>query len=129
MKFWNSYGSEHSANLVMIGQFKSKIEAEEAHEAIEKIKAHLTKNQESYENGERFSRPMLDLLMGLKVHSLQPRELDQFNYDVRTEQKEDKIVITTDESDFSAFLKILIEYSAKVEVYSAHDYQGTGEGR
>ncbi len=129
MKFWNSYGSEHSANLVMIGQFKSKSDAQEAQEAIDKIKEHLTQAQESYEDGQRFSRPMLDLLMDLKVHSLQPREIDQFNYDVRTELKDDKIVVTTDESDFSAFLKILIEYSAKVEVYSAHDYKGTGEGR
>ena len=129
MKFWNSYGSEHSANLVMIGQFKSKTDALEAQEAIDKIKDYLTKSEESYEDGQRFSRPMLDLLMGLKVHSLQPHEIDQLNYDVRSELKDDKIVITTDESDFSAFLKILIEYSAKVEVYSAHDYQGTGEGR
>ena len=129
MKFWNSYGSEHSANLVMIGQFKSKTDAQEAQEAIDKIKDYLTKSEESYEDGQRFSRPMLDLLMGLKVHSLQPREIDQLNYDVRSELKDDKIVITTDESDFSAFLKILIEYSAKVEVYSAHDYKGTGEGR
>lgn len=129
MKFWNSYGSEHSANLVMIGQFKTKVDAQEALDAIDKIRDHLTKTQESYEGGERFSRPMLDLLMGLKVHSLQPWELDQFNYDVSTQLKDKKIVVTTEESDFSAFLKILIEYSAKVEVYSAHDYKGTGEGR
>lgn len=129
MKFWNSYGSEHSANLVMIGQFKTKVDAQEALEAIDKIREHLTKTQESYEGGERFSRPMLDLLMGLKVHSLQPWELDQFSYDVKTQLRDEKIVVTTEESDFSAFLKILIEYSAKVEVYSAHDYKGTGEGR
>lgn len=129
MKFWNSYGSEHSANLVMIGKFNTKVDAEQAFEAIDKIKEHLTKTQERYEGEERFSKPMLELLMGLKVHSLQPWELDQFNFDVRTQLKDDKIVVTTDESDFSGFLKLLIEYSAKVEVYSAHDYKGTGEGR
>ncbi|GAA4430647.1 hypothetical protein GCM10023091_00170 [Ravibacter arvi] len=129
MKFWNSYGSEHSANLVMIGHFKSNTDAQEAQEAIEKIKEHLTRTDETYEDAERFTQPMLDVLRDLKVYSLQPREISQFTYDVSTKLKDDKIVITTDESDFSAFLKILIEYSAKVKVYSAHDYTETGEGR
>jgi hypothetical protein len=129
MKFWNSYGSEHSANLVMVGHFQSRSNAEEAQAAIDQISKYLTDSQESYEDGGRYSSQMLDLLMNLKIHSIQPRELDQFTYDVSTELKEDKIIVTTDESDISAFLKILIEFEAKVEVYSAHTYKGTGEGR
>jgi hypothetical protein len=129
MKIWNSYGSEHSANMVMIGQFKNIQDAEDAQSAIDKIKQLLIDDHVNYEDSERFSRPMLDLLMDLKVHSLNPREIEQLNYDVRTELKGDKIVVTTDESEISAFLKILLDYSAKVEVYSAHDYENTGEGR
>ncbi len=129
MKFWNSYGSEHSANLVMIGHFRSKAEAEEAHDAIDRIKQYLIDSKESYEDGTRFSKPLRDLMMDLKLHSIVPREIDQFNYDARTKLEEDRIVVTTDESDFSAFLKILVEYNARVEVYSAHTYTGTDEGR
>ncbi|WP_164111997.1 MULTISPECIES: DUF6375 family protein [Sphingobacterium] len=129
MKIWNSYGSEHSANLVMIGSFRTKAEAEDANNAIEQIKEYLSDSQESYEDGTRFSKPLRELLMTLKVYTLAPREIDQFNYDARAELKDDRIVITTEESDFSAFLKILIEFNAKVEVYSAHTYTGTGEGR
>lgn len=129
MKIWNSFGSEHSANMVMIGQFKNIQDAEDAQSAIDKIKQLLIDDHVNYEDSERFSRPMLDLLMDLKVHSLNPREIEQLNYDVRTELKGDKIVITTDESDVSAFLKILLDYAAKVEVYSGHDYKNTGEGR
>lgn len=129
MKFWNSYGSEHSANLVMIGSFRTKAEAEDANNAIEQIKKYLSDSQESYEHGTRFSKPLRELLMTLKVHTVAPREIDQFNYDARAELKDDRIVVTTDESDFSAFLKILVEFNAKVEVYSAHTYTGTGEGR
>lgn len=129
MKIWNSYGSEHSANLVMIGSFRTKAEAEDANNAIEQIKKYLSDSEESYEDGTRFSKPLRDLLMTLKVHTVVPREIDQFNYDARAELKDDRIVITTDESDFSAFLKILVEFNAKVEVYSAHIYTGTGEGR
>lgn len=129
MKFWNSYGSEHSNNLVIIGHFKTSAEADEAHDAIEQIKKHLSDTNECYDDGRRFSKPLRDLLMTLEVHTLVPREIDQFNYDARAKLKDDQIVVTTDESDFSAFLKILIEFDARVEVYSAHTYPGTGEGR
>ena len=129
MKFWNSYGSEHSANLVMIGHFRTIAEAEEAQDAIDRIKQYLSDSQENYEDGTRFSKPLRDLLMELSLHSIVPREIDQFNYDARAKLENDKIVVTTDESDFSAFLKLLVEYNARVEVYSAHAYPGTGEGR
>ena len=129
MKFWNSYGSEHSANLVMIGHFRTNAEAQEAYDAIDQIKHYLLESEECYEDGTRFSKPLRDLLMELKLHSIVPREIDQFNYDARTKLEESKIVVTTEESDFSAFLKVLIDYEARVEVYSAHTYTGTGEGR
>jgi hypothetical protein len=113
----------------MIGHFRSKAEAEEAHDAIDRIKKYLLDSKESYEDSTRFSKPLRDLLMELEIYSIIPREIDQFNYDAKTKLEEEKIVVTTDESDFSAFLKILVEYDAKVEVYSAHTYKGTGEGR
>ena len=37
MKIWNSYGSEHSGNLVMIGTFKDAGEEERAKEIIDEI--------------------------------------------------------------------------------------------
>jgi hypothetical protein len=42
MKTWNSYGSEHSANLVMIGKFKNAASAEKAKEAIDLITDYMT---------------------------------------------------------------------------------------
>jgi Family of unknown function (DUF6375) len=56
------------------------------------------------------------------LYSIGPPELEQFNYDVHVEQKANTLILTTDESEVSAFLKLLIERGAKVEVYSAHDY-------
>ena len=38
MKIWNSYGSEHSANLVMIGSFKDAASAEKLHKSIEMVR-------------------------------------------------------------------------------------------
>lgn len=39
------------------------------------------------------------------------------------------MILTTDESEVSAFLKVMIQKEAKVEVYSAHDYPDTEYGR
>jgi hypothetical protein len=55
--------------------------------------------------------------------------LAQFRYDINSERKNDQIVITTDELEVSAFLKLLIDKGARVEMYSAHDYPNTNEGR
>ena len=35
MKIWQSFGSEHSSNLVMIGHFKNVADAQEAQKLIE----------------------------------------------------------------------------------------------
>jgi hypothetical protein len=39
------------------------------------------------------------------------------------------IVVTTDETDVQALLKVLLDKGARIEVYSAHDYPGTGHSR
>jgi hypothetical protein len=68
---------------------------------------------------------MLDFFTNAKVHSIGAAELEQFHYDVHVEHKGNTVTLTTDESEVSAFLKLLIEKGAKVEVYSAHDYPDT----
>jgi hypothetical protein len=126
MKIWYSYGSEHSMNLVMIGSFKQVADAEEAKMLIDELAEQVRKEpMRSYDddpNESRFSKEMLNFFTSAKVHSIGPAELEQFNYDVHVEQKGNTLVLTTDESEVSAFLKLLIEKGAKVEVYSAHDY-------
>ena len=126
MKIWRSYGSEHSMNLVMIGSFKQVAEADEVKMLIEEL-AEQVRNEpmRSFDNDpneSRFSGEMLDFFRSAKIHSLGPAELEQFNYDVHVEQKENTLILTTDESDISGFLKLLIERGARVEIYSAHDY-------
>jgi len=41
----------------------------------------------------------------------------------------DKIILTTEESEVSAFFKLMIIKGAKVEIYSAHDYPDAEYGR
>jgi Flp pilus assembly CpaE family ATPase len=129
MKIWNSYGSEHSANLVMIGTFKDVPSAKRAKEIIDKIAEFMMDSDDDHEDSDRYSDAALALLSSLHTASLRPAELAQFRYDISSEQKGDKIVITTDEYDVSGFLKILIDEGARVEVYSAHLHPNTGLGR
>ncbi|MCO6457747.1 MAG: hypothetical protein J5I93_20780 [Pirellulaceae bacterium] len=127
MKIWKAYGSEHSMNLVMIGHFKTIDDAKRAKELIDEISAVI--GQASPEpmgdlppSERRFSDEIRQVFEKSRLHTLGPAELEQFLYDIHVELKGSDIVVSTDESEISAFLKVLIENGAKVEIYSAHDY-------
>lgn len=126
MKIWSGYGSEHSMNLVMIGSFRTASDAEEVKDLIAEIAEQVSKEpMRSYDDDpreSRFSKEMLDFFTKAKLSTLGSAELEQFNYDVHVDQKGNMLVLRTDESEVSAFLKLLIEKGAKVEVFSAHDY-------
>ena len=130
MKIWNGYGSEHSMNLVMIGRFSEAKDAEEARELIEELTKIVNLDEEDQNSSNnRYSERMMDFFKSTNMYTIKPEELEQFIYDVRTEVENDKVVITTDESEISAFMKVLLEKGARIEMYSAHDYPDTGLGR
>ena len=135
MKVWRGYGSEHSMNLVMIGRFKDAGDATKAKEVIDQITEQVGVDIEADhievgEQTDRYSDDMLTLLgSGVNVHGINPAELEQFAYDVSVEVEDDKVLVTTEEIDVSAFLKVLLDKGARVEVYSAHHHSGTGYGR
>jgi hypothetical protein len=113
-------------NLVMIGSFKQATDAADVKDLIDELAEQVRKEpMRSYDDDpeeSRFSKEMLDFLIKAKLNTIGPVELEQFNYDVSVAQKDNTLVLKTDESDVSAFLKLLIEKGAKVEVFSAHDY-------
>ena len=121
-------------NLVMIGQFDDNREAAQVFAALQHIKGQVNDDEESglLEVGnppDRYTDGMMKLLEELGSYSLHPGEFEQFAYDVGIDLKGDKIVITTDEADVSAFLKVLVGKGARVQVYSAHHHVDTGYGR
>ena len=127
MKVWTGFGTEHSYRLVMIGRFKEPKEAKAVEQIIKRITAQVMEEENipSYDatpRQRRYSKPMLDLLSELHVHSVSSTELEQLSYDVRYEVKEDSIIFNTNEIDVAAFMKILVEKGARVEMYSAHNY-------
>lgn len=134
MKIWYQHGSEHSANLVMIGHFEDATEATKVKEIIDALTKQVEKDQN---NGtlvvgslsERYGTEMLDLLGRLNVASIGPAELEQFAYDVNVKVEGNKVVVTTDELDIAVFLKIMLLKGARIEIYSAHDHPDSGYGR
>ena len=106
----------------MIGTFKDVTAAKKTMEAIYAIREYLDTTGEEYDEADRYSDGLLALLKKIHCHSVSPSELEQFRMDIQPQQEGAKVVITTDEIDVSAFLKLLIDHGAKVLVYSAHDH-------
>lgn len=134
MKIWHQHGSEHSANLVMIGHFVNATEATKAKEIIDALTNQVREEESSGtltlgKPSERYGSGMLDLLGKLNVASIGPRELEQFLYDVSVNVEGNKIILTTEEIDISAFLKVMFDQGARIEVYSAHDHPDSAYGR
>ncbi|WP_211102843.1 DUF6375 family protein [Nitrospirillum bahiense] len=127
MKIWGGYGSEHSMNLVLIGRFKREQDAEKVQKDIDRLSAQASKDDcysisSDEPEDQRFSDEMLSLLRSMELNTLGPSELGQLLYEHHLSRNGNRITITTDESEVSAFVKLFIEAGAKVEVFSAHDY-------
>jgi hypothetical protein len=54
MRIWYGYGSEHSMNLVMIGRFKSAVDAEKTKEIIDQLTEKLVDKIEVGSTRDRF---------------------------------------------------------------------------
>jgi len=125
MKIWNGYGSEHSMNLVMIGHFKSSDDAEKTKILIDKLTKGVEGKIDVGTSGDRYSDEIMKILREEDCYILRPSELEQFLYDVDAHVEEKKIILKTDESEVSAFFKLMVLNGAKVEIYSAHNYPET----
>lgn len=128
MKTWNNYGSEHSANLVMIGRFKDADSANEAKKAIDAITDFMTSDEADGASPGQYPEGLMGILKRVGFFSLATSELEQFTMDIHSELKEEQVIITTDEPDVSAFLKLMVDKGARVEVFSAHVHPDPNDG-
>jgi hypothetical protein len=118
----------------MIGHFADVMEATKAKEIIDELTRQVEADQDAGaivlgSPSERYSNEMLSLLGRLNIASIGSRELEQFLYDVRVEVEGSKLILTTEEIDISAFLKVMFDEGARIEVYSAHNHPDTEYGR
>ncbi|MGH1439097.1 MAG: DUF6375 family protein [Cellvibrionaceae bacterium] len=121
MKIWNSFGAEHSLNLVIVGCFKEEHEAEEFEILTNKVTSFLHENSEFDVEADRFDRKTLDFLGKENLFSLTPQQLGHLLYDVHISREGNEVRISSDD-DVNAFISLLIHKGAKVEVFSAHYY-------
>lgn len=134
MKIWRGYGSEHSSNLVMIGRFKTVAGAAEAKRIIDRLTEQIRADvkaglMDETDTPQRFTDHIMELFKEVETYIVAPAELSQFNYEFSVEVQGDTLVLTTEEYDISAFLKILVNGGARVEVFSRHDYPTAKEAR
>jgi hypothetical protein len=129
MKIWQGYGSEHSSNLVMIGHFKTAIDAKAAKEKFDRIVERLSGKIEFERTENRFSEVEIQELTRENIFLLTPNDIEQLVFEYDCSIDDNKICITSEELEITVFVKFLIENGARVEVYSAHYYPGSGLGR
>ncbi|HLH32521.1 MAG TPA: DUF6375 family protein [Terriglobia bacterium] len=132
MKIWRGYGSEHSSNLVLIGRFKTVADAVEAKRIMERLTEQVRADvkaglMDESDPPQRFTDHIMELFKEVETYIVAPAELSQFNYEFSVKLQGDTIVLTTEEYDVSAFLKILVNGGARVEVFSRHDYPAAKE--
>jgi hypothetical protein len=116
-------------NLVMIGSFKNVNDAEKTRELINQLTEGLKDKIEIGATREKYGEDVIELLKKVDTYLLRPFELEQFLYEVHMRIDGNKIIITTDESEVSAFFKLMVNNGAKVEIYSGHDYKDSEYGR
>jgi hypothetical protein len=129
MKIWHGYGSEHSYRLVLIGHFQSEEAAAEVEGQIARLQEEVPGFPEAdWETRTgRFSDELLNLLEEIKVWDLSRAEIQAMLYDFSVERDGMQIRITGDDGDIQGFVKMMIGRSARVEIYSAHDWTDEGE--
>ena len=127
MKVWHGFGSEHSANLIMIGRFATPEDAQVAVKELEQLRDRIQdafdydrfddNPMSVYEDG-----PLREILMELDLYNFSSEDIEHFTRDHTVRQSGNQIVIHTDELDVNGFLKFMIDKHIRVEVYSAHDF-------
>ena len=129
MKIWYGFGSEHSANLMMIGRFKTPEDARAAKVVLERLNDVVesnfdydrfdTNSMSVFDNGE-----VRDALSDLEIYYLSPEDLESFSRGHIARREGSNVLLQTEEWDFSGFMRVMVEKGARIEVYSGHFYPG-----
>lgn len=121
MKVWQSFGAEHSLNLVLIGHFKEPSDAEDLRRLINET-ANFLREQDSFDvEADRYSENVSDYLSNKNMFCLSPHQLGHLLYDYSMEVIGSDIHISSDD-DLHGLISLMIHHGAKVEVFSAHNY-------
>ena len=125
MKIWCGYGSEHSANLVIIGEFETAEKAQAAADVLSEATNIMVAEEEAgnIKGGDvptKYPDPLLKLTMSKNVlFSLS--DIEQLLYEYGQNVMGNQLIIRTDEYGINVFLSVMLQHGAKIQVYSAHN--------
>ena len=128
MKIWYGYGSDHSANLVMIGEFKTEEDAERVYQLIntisENANSDLAEGVFNYSSSnEQLSEDTESRLRELKLFHLSPSDVSDFAFWNPSVEKTGKtLTFRSNDVEIGGFVKLMVAEGARVQVYSAHEY-------
>lgn len=132
MRIWHSYGSEHSMDLVLVGTFETVSGAEAAAEAMKTLKdtAEAEWSDDNWSRrDERMPSELVAELAKLSLYDMGRTDVDIYAFDHSVEQAKSVVRVRTEESDVQGFLKVLIGFGARVEVFSRHNWNDDGTPR
>jgi Family of unknown function (DUF6375) len=125
MKIWNGYGSEHSMDLVLIGRFQTVTGAKAAEERMEALQAlaEAAWSDDDWRSPEERMPPeLVEALREMELHDMGRYDVDNYALSYSVTREAETVRIRTDESDVQGFLKVLLHYGAKVEIFSRHEW-------
>lgn len=122
MKIWNSYSGEHSAKLKIIGTFKTVEDATAAENLFQEL--YKIAEQEKLEAKNYYQDPEFkEIVEKYNFYSATFQDIKDLVYFGHSfEREENKITILSDDLEVQGLIKILIDNSAKIELFSRHDY-------
>ena len=126
MKVWRGFGSEHSANLRMIGHFKTADDASLAERQLQQLcELAMSVDLDSFDENPMawyLDEPLRRSLQELGLYQFSAEDIASLVGEHLIERHRDEVRIRTEEIAVSGLIKFLIEKHARIEVYSAHDY-------
>lgn len=127
MKFWIGYGSEHSANLVMLGKFKSVEDATGFLAELEKLERLVQADNSGEDVFRRFPKQILDKVVTDQIRfcsDLAPKDLDDFRMDLQRRQlAEDRTMLEfrSDVTGWAGLIKMMLNAGATIKVFDEHN--------
>ena len=123
MKFWTGYGSEHSANLVMLGKFKTAEDATGFLAELEKLERLIQEDDGGDDVFREIPKKIIDEVFNGHIrfcNDFAPKDLEDFRMDLQRRQRSDDRTIVEFKSDvtgWAGLIKMMVNAGARVEVF------------
>jgi diketogulonate reductase-like aldo/keto reductase len=114
LKLWNSFGSEHSADLVIVGQFKEVADAATVEAALNGIQAIAG------QQGKSLRDMAMEAYKAFGVSDFSEADIEGMNLCHSWTRTGNQIEVRTEETEIQGILKVMLRSGGKIEVYSNH---------